>query len=60
VLLIDQKIADIAGIKIENSTSEIIFYLDEMEHNVQASAEQFTFEPPEGVTVIRDTGTGFE
>jgi len=60
VLLIDPAINDIAGVKIENTTSEIIFYLEEMNRGVEISPEQFTFVPPEGVIVIRDTGTGFE
>lgn len=60
VLLIDPAINDIAGIKIENSTTEITFLLEEMEHGVKTTPEQFSFTPPEGVTVIRDIGTGYQ
>ncbi|MBN2381161.1 outer membrane lipoprotein carrier protein LolA [candidate division WOR-3 bacterium] len=60
VLLIDSAVNDIAGIKIENSATEITFLLEDLVHGVKTTPEQFTFTPPEGVTVIKDIGSGYE
>lgn len=59
-LLLDPNKNDIDGIKITEGDSEIIFYMESVKLNVKTSPSQFLFSPPEGTTIIKDTGTGYQ
>jgi len=60
VLLIDPSKNDLAGVKVEQGDQEITFLLEEVSLNPTIPDGRFTFSPPEGTTVIKDTGTGYQ
>ncbi len=60
ILLIDASRNELAGIKIEQGDNEVIFLLDSLQYNTKVAEGQFSFNPPEGTTVIEDTGTGYQ
>lgn len=59
-LVLDPKTNDIEDIKITEGDSEITFSLISLKLNVSTSPNQFLFDPPEGTTIIKDTGTGYQ
>ncbi|TET21256.1 MAG: outer membrane lipoprotein chaperone LolA [Candidatus Stahlbacteria bacterium] len=60
VMLIDASRNELAGIKVEQGDNEVIFLLEDFQYNAEVAESQFTFSPPEGTTVIEDTGTGYQ
>lgn len=60
VLLINPSANEIAGVKMEQGEMEITFMLEKTQFNVSVPGPMFTFSPPEGTTVIEDTGTGYQ
>ncbi len=60
VLLIDASRNELAGVKVEQGDNEVIFLLDSLQYNTKVAESQFSFSPPDGTTVIEDTGTGYQ
>lgn len=60
VMLIDASRNDLAGVKVEQGDSEIFFLIDDVQRNAEVADTKFSFNPPEGTTVIEDTGTGYQ
>jgi len=58
VLLINPSTHSIGGIKVSEGDTEMIFTMHDIQHNVKVADSKFTFSPPEGTTVLEDTGTG--
>ena len=60
VMLIDASRNDLAGVKVEQGDSEIFFLIKDVQRNATVADTKFSFSPPEGTTVIEDTGTGYQ
>lgn len=60
VLLIDASRNELAGIKVAQGDSELVFLLEDLQYNAAVADTKFSFSPPEGTTVIEDTGTGYQ
>jgi outer membrane lipoprotein carrier protein len=60
VMLIDTSENDLAGVKIEQADNEIFFLIDDVQRNAAVADTKFSFSPPDGTTVIENTGTGYQ
>jgi len=56
-LLLDQSTNTIVGLKFEQPDTEILFSLEDQKRNLDLAAGEFSFTPPEGTTIIRETGS---
>ncbi|GEM_PF-3233075 len=59
-LVINPATNKVVELKIEKGDSEISFQMKNVEHNPKFAQDLFTFEPPEGTVIVKDTGKGYD